>query len=134
MSKRLKPLPFVESEWIDSIHERFFDYISNPLHAQLADVLAEIIRSNQSTYIWGNLGITISLADLPSWDNYAELRQKMYSGFTSTLLYRLLFPKRYKRLWQSFIAAQMDLQQDFLTAALEAGKETQRKHGIENER
>jgi len=94
------------------------------LHTQAVDMLAEMIRNHQDEVelLIENLGITIRLADLQGWPEYAELREKMHSGFTSTRLYRLLFPKRHRRLWQSFIAAQLDLQQDFWTAVLEAGE------------
>lgn len=93
----------------------------SPQFAEIVDTLAEHMRKSDDLII-DSLGITVNLADLQGWDEYAELREKMHGGFTSARLYRLLFPKRYKRLWQSFIAAQLDLQQDFLTAVLEAGE------------
>jgi len=55
---------------------------------------------------------------MESWGEYERLRRKMYGGFTSTYLYRLLFPRRYKRLYRAYIDAQLAVQQEFINKVL----------------
>ena len=58
------------------------------------------------------------LAELESWGEYERLSRKMYGGPTSTRLYRLLFPRRYKQLYRAYIDAQLAIQQEFLEKVL----------------
>jgi hypothetical protein len=93
------------------------DYMTHPDYAAAVDALAEGIREGTRRII-DCLGIRVELAELESWGEYERLRRKMYGGFTSTRLYRLLFPRRYKRLYRAYIDAQLEMQHEFLVKVL----------------
>lgn len=90
--------------------------MDHPDYATVVDALAEGIRDQR--LIIDCLGIRVKLAELESWDEYERLRRKMYSGFTSTRLYKLLFHRHYKRLYQAYIDAQLEMQQELLGKVL----------------
>lgn len=70
------------------------------------------------------LGITIPLPSLPSWDEYQRLHQRLYGNDRRILLLKRTFtPRRYKRLWKRYIEVQLNLQQEFLDAALNESAE-----------
>lgn len=93
------------------------DFISHPDYATVVTALAQGVK--QSTeLILDNLGIKTKLSSLPSWDEYVALRRKMENGFTSTRVYRFLFPGRHRRLWEAYIDAQERIQQELLTEVL----------------
>jgi hypothetical protein len=93
------------------------DYMSHLDYAVAVDALAEGVREGTRRII-DCLGIRVELAELESWGEYERLRRKMYSGFTSTRLYRLLFPRRYRWLYRAYIDAQLEMQQEFLVKVL----------------
>lgn len=74
-----------------------------------------------------SLGIRIALAELESWNEYERLRRKIHTGFTSTWLYRFLFPHRYKRLYRAYIDARLEIQQEFLCKVLKRTAEAKDK-------
>ena len=91
--------------------------MEHPDYAAAIDALAEGVREGTRRII-DCLGIRVALAELESWGEYERLRRKMRGGFTGTRLYRLLFPRRYRRLWQAYIDAQLKVQQEFLDRVL----------------
>lgn len=96
--------------------------MEHPDYDAAVDALAEGVR-NQTRLIIDCLGIRVKLADLESWGEYELLRRKMHGGFTGTRLYRSLFPRRYRRLYQAYLDAQLRVQQEFLNEVL-AGRGT----------
>jgi hypothetical protein len=90
------------------------NYMERPDYTAAVDALAEGIREGTRRII-DCLGIRV---ELESWGEYERLRRKMYGGFTSTRLYRLLFPRRYKRLYRAYIDAQLEMQHEFLVKVL----------------
>lgn len=96
--------------------------MEHPDYASAVDALAEGVREGTRRII-DCLGIRVNLADLESWGEYEHLRRKMHGGFTGTRLYRLLFPRRYRRLYRTYIDAQLRVQQEFLNKVLDLATE-----------
>jgi hypothetical protein len=93
------------------------NYIEYPDYAAAVDALAEGVREGTRRII-DCLGVRVRLAELESWGEYERLRRKMHGGFTSTRLYRFLFPRRYRQLYRAYIDAQLKMQQEFLIKVL----------------
>ena len=93
------------------------DFTSHLDYAVVVSALAKGIKQS-TTLIIDQLGIKIEMSSLPSWDEYAALRHKMANGFTSTRMYRLLFPRRYRRLYLAYLDAQEKIQQELLDKVL----------------
>ena len=91
--------------------------MEHPDYAAIVDALLGAVREGTRRII-DCLGIHVNLAELKSWDEYERLRRKMRGGFTGTRLYRLLFPRRYRRLWRAYIDAHLRVQQEFLERVL----------------
>jgi hypothetical protein len=91
--------------------------MEHPDYATAVDALAEGIR-NQTRLVIDCLGIRVNLAEMESWGEYERLRRKMHGGFTSTPLYRFLFPRRYRRFYRAYINAQLRIQQEFINKVL----------------
>jgi len=115
------PLPEKPKEWEMCVYESD-KIMEHPDYDDAVDALAEGIREGTRLVI-DCLGIRVNLAELESWGEYALLRRKMYGGFTSTRLYRLLFPHRHRRLYRAYIDAQLNVQQEFLVKVLDSSAE-----------
>lgn len=97
------------------------NYMEHPDFDTVVDALAKSLRRSMNLVI-DNLGIHVKLDELESWSEYVSLRDKMHTGFTSTWLYRFLFPGRYKRLYRAYLDVQLVIQQELLVAVIDKGK------------
>ena len=69
------------------------------------------------------LGIRISLRSLPSWPEYVVAFDRWHCGWLRHILRRWLVPARHREAKQQYEEMVKRIQQEFLNAALEEGKE-----------
>ena len=84
--------------------------------SKAADALAEAIRNDNP--LFDNLGITIDISQLKTWDKYCDIRDKFHCHSIRRFFRRWLMPSRHRELGRQFIEAQVELQQEFMNTVM----------------